>query len=76
MLEVVVNRLGGLNLPRKSVGRLANRPDLTLGVYRGRNTTTKMCYFPPFSRDRGEGDRVRATHERIELLSKMLTERS
>ena len=34
--EVLVNRLGGLSLPRKSVVRLTNRPDMTLDVYRGR----------------------------------------
>ena len=36
MHEVLVNRLGGLSLPRKSVGRLTDRPDMTLDVYRGR----------------------------------------
>ena len=34
--EVLVNRLGGLSLPRKSVVRLTDRPDMTLDVYRGR----------------------------------------
>ena len=33
--EVLVNRLGGLSLPRKSVVT-----DMTLDVYRGRKTTT------------------------------------
>ena len=28
--EVLVNRLGGLSLPRKSVVRLTDRPDMTL----------------------------------------------
>ena len=37
--EVLVNRLGGLSLPRKSVVRLTDRPDITLDVYRGRKTT-------------------------------------
>ena len=37
--EVPVNRLGGLSLPRKSVVRLTDRPDMTLDVYRGRKTT-------------------------------------
>ena len=31
----MVNRLGGLSLPRKSVVRLTDRPDMTLAVYRG-----------------------------------------
>ena len=47
--EVLVNRLGGLSLPRKSVLRLTDRPDMTLDVYRGRKTTTQqqrmyVCY--------------------------------
>ena len=37
--EVLVNRLGGLCLPRKSVVRLIDRPDMTLDVYRGHKTT-------------------------------------
>ena len=42
MHEVLVNRLGGLSLPRKSVVRLTDRPDMTLDVYHGRknNITT------------------------------------
>ena len=32
--EVLVNRLGGLSLSRKSVVRLTDRPDMTLDVYR------------------------------------------
>ena len=36
MREVLVNRLGGLSLPRKSVVRLAERPDMTSAVYIGR----------------------------------------
>ena len=39
MHEVLVNRLGGLSLPRESVVRLTDRPDVTLDVYRGRKTT-------------------------------------
>ena len=41
MHEVLVNHLGGLSLPRKSVVRLTDRPDMTLDVYRGRKTTTQ-----------------------------------
>ena len=40
--EVLVNRLGGLSLPRKSVARLTDRPDMTLDVYRGRKTTIQQ----------------------------------
>ena len=39
MHEVLVNRLGGLSLPWKSVVRLTDRPDMTLDVYRERKTT-------------------------------------
>ena len=34
--------LGGLSLPRKSVVRLTDRPDMTLEVYRGRKTTIQQ----------------------------------
>ena len=47
--EVLVNRLGGLSLPRKSVVRFTDRPDMTLDVYRERKTTKqqyKYLYFP------------------------------
>ena len=40
--EVLVNRLGGLSLLRKSVVRLTDRPDMTLDVYRGRKTTMQQ----------------------------------
>ena len=42
MHEVLVNRLGGLSLPRKSVVRLTDRPEMTLDVYRGRKTTIQQ----------------------------------
>ena len=44
MREVLVNCLGGLSLPRKSVVRLTDRPDMTLDVYRGRKTTKQTRY--------------------------------
>ena len=49
MHEVLVNRLGGLTLPRKSVVRLTDRPDMALAVYRGRkkqynNNNNKALY--------------------------------
>ena len=40
--EVLVYRFGGQSLPRKSVIRLTDRPDMTLDVYRGRKTTTQQ----------------------------------
>ena len=42
MHEVLVNRLGGLSLPRKSVVRLTDRPDMTIDVYHGRKTTMQQ----------------------------------
>ena len=46
--EVLVNRLGGLSLPRKSVVRLTDRPDMTLDVDRGRKTTMQqVIWFSP-----------------------------
>ena len=44
MHEVLVNRLGGLSLPRKSVVSLTDRPDMTLDVYRGRKTTKQQLW--------------------------------
>ena len=45
MHEVLVNRLGGLSLPRKSVAGLTDRPDMTLDVHHGRKTTTQQQPF-------------------------------
>ena len=42
MHEVLVNQVGGLSLPRKSVVRLTDRLDMTLDVYRGRKTTIQQ----------------------------------
>ena len=42
MHEVLVNRLGGLSLPRKSVVRLTDRPDMTIDVYCGCKTTMQQ----------------------------------
>ena len=50
MHEVLVNRLGGLSLPRKSVVRLTDRPDMTLDVYRGRKTTIQQTFTCKFLR--------------------------
>ena len=45
MHEVLVNRLGGLNLPRKSVVRLSDRPDMTLVVFQVIISTVKTKSF-------------------------------
>ena len=50
--EVLVNRLGGLSLPRKSVVRLTDRPDMTLDVYRGRKTTMQQQQHIPVHTER------------------------
>ena len=47
MHEVLVNRLGGLSLPRKSVVRLTDRSDMTLDVYRGRKATMQCNIIIP-----------------------------
>ena len=55
MHEILVNRLGGLSLPRKSVVRLNDRPDMTLDVYRGRKTTiqpTNLVFFQRYAPDK------------------------
>ena len=48
MHEVLVNRLGGLSLLKKSMVRLTDRPDMTLDVYRGRKTTTQQQQLSNF----------------------------
>ena len=48
MHEVLVNRLGGLSLPRKSVVRLTDRPDMTLDVYRGCKRTIQQLLIKNF----------------------------
>ena len=46
MHEVLVNHLGGLSLPRKSVVRLTDRPDMILDVKQqyNNNTTTEQLF--------------------------------
>ena len=44
MHEVLVNLLGGLSLPRKSVVRLTDRPNMTIDVYHGRKTTIQQMF--------------------------------
>ena len=55
MHEVLVNRLGGLSLPRKSVVRLTDRPDMTLDVYRGRKTTIQQQLQKNFNASNTDG---------------------
>ena len=40
--KVLINRLVGLSLPRKSVVRLTDRPDMALDVTRGRKATQQQ----------------------------------
>ena len=49
--KVLVNRLGGLSLPRKSVVRLTDRSDMILDVYRGRKTTMQQQQCNYLERD-------------------------
>ena len=52
MHEILVNRIGGLNLPKKCVARLSDRPDMTSAVYRGGKTTPQQqhnIHVVPFS---------------------------
>ena len=42
LMAKVCNRLGSLSLPRKSVVRLTDRPDMILEVYRGCKTTIQQ----------------------------------
>ena len=53
MHEVLVNRLGGLSLPRKSGVRLTDRPHMTLDVYRGRKTTMHYISSPALNINTG-----------------------
>ena len=44
MHEVLVNRLGGLNLLRKCLVSLTDQPDMNIAVYHGRKTSTQQQY--------------------------------
>ena len=41
-LPIALRGPAGLSLPRKSVVRLTDRPDMTLDVYHGRKTTMQQ----------------------------------
>ena len=76
MHEVLVNRLGGLSLPRKSVVRLTDRPDVTLYVYRGRKTTIQPTNRYWVMLVQKQGCRVKlsktlCTLQRAQFLSKV-----
>ena len=45
MQEVLVNHLRGLRLPRKSVVKLTDGPDMTVDVYHGCKTTTQQQHY-------------------------------
>ena len=73
MHEVLVNRLGGLSLPRKSVVRLTDRPDMTLDVYRGRKTTKQSnmprSRFGSFKRKLGIAARFECCNSVLKLFA-------
>ena len=48
MLLVLIDCLGSLILPRNSVARLTDCPDMTLAVYPGRKATTTTTLRPDF----------------------------
>ena len=76
MHEVLVNRLGGLSLPRKSVVRLSDRPDMTLDVYRGRITTIQHTTYARWAQ-LAQRDYVASTSVRRHMpggVSIMITE--
>ena len=68
MHEVLVNRLGGLSLPRKSVVRLTDRPDMTLDVYRGRKTTKQQQPSTSEERNHG-GSSLHRPHKALRLIA-------
>ena len=41
---LTINHLGGLSLPRKSVARSTDHPDMTSAVYLGHKTTTQQLF--------------------------------
>ena len=72
MHEVLVNSLVGLSLPRNSVIRLTDRPDMTIAVYCGRKTTIQQRdNFSTQKLPRSHMDSawiVRRNHENLEKL--------
>ena len=46
--EVLVNCVGGPHLPKKSVVRLTDRPDMTIDVYHGHKTRIQPTNQKPF----------------------------
>ena len=69
MHKVLVNRLGGLSLPRKSVVRLTERPDMTLDVYRGRKTTMQQQQQHPSAKS-GSCDNLKTVWSLLMKLGK------
>ena len=84
MHEVLVNRVGGLSLPMKSVVRLTDRPDMTIDVYRGRKTAMQQqhslqftmqnrgtcCFNKCFNTEKSNGIFVRENLKKQHRLSK------
>ena len=77
MHDVLVNRLGGLSLPRKGVVRLPDRPDITTIVYGGRETTTQQqqLYRAVFQRE-GERREKRQMREKNVQTTRTYCKRS
>ena len=45
MHKVMVNHIGGLSLPRKSVDWFTDHPNMTIAVYNGRKTTIQQQLY-------------------------------
>ena len=72
MHEVLVNRLGGLSLPGKSVVRLTDRPDMTLDVYCGRKTTMQQQQLLSFEENKACRDSL-GIHLKHQVLFSLKT---
>ena len=67
--EVLVNRLGGLSLPRKSVVRVTDRPDMTLDVYQDNEGNKFMCPKAKVNMTRVASPYFVSIHHRIPEIS-------
>ena len=59
MHKVLVNRLGGLSLPRKSVVRLTDRLDMTIDVYRKQQHNNNNIVIIELEKTKGESESAR-----------------
>ena len=69
MHEVLVNRLGGLSLPRKSVVRLSDRPDMTLDVTVDVKQQYNVAYYKQWKYKKMYMYQLHTRHSQIRLVS-------